>query len=134
MVDFYCYDDGDGTPDEAGQRSTLWDRWYAEQNKATKGRHDIVLRMLQSIPIWRDPFFHGLGGNGIEQILVHTKERQWRILGFRNETLTEFTVVATCYHKDQRYYPRDAQKTAERIMKEILNGTAKRIRCEPPPK
>lgn len=132
MVDFYCYDDGQGTPDANGRRPNLWERWYAEQNAATQGRHDTVLRMLRSITIWRDPFFHGLGGKGIEQILIHTKERQWRILGYRNATLTEFTALVTCHHKDRRYYPKDAERTAVRIMKEILAGTSVRLPCDPP--
>ena len=131
MVAFYCYDDGKGRLDADGDRPNLWDRWYAAQNKQVRARHDTVLRMLASITIWQDPFFHGLGGKGIEQILIH-KDRQWRILGYRNGSLTEFTVVGTCYHKDNRYYPQEAPRTAERIMNEILKGSAERIACEPP--
>lgn len=131
MVAFYCYDDGKGTPDSDGKRPNLWDRWYAEQNSKVKARHDTVLRMLKSVTIWRDPFFHGLGGKGIEQILIH-KDRQWRILGYRDAAMTEFTVVGICYHKDRNYTPRDAEKTANRIMSEILLGTSERLSCVPP--
>lgn len=131
MVAFYCYDDGRGTPDADGNRPNLWDRWYAQQSKRVKARHDTVLRMLNSVTIWQDPFFHSLGGKGIEQILVHA-DLQWRVLGYRNDDLTEFTVVGVCYHKDRNYMPRKAIETAERVMSEILDGTSERLPCVPP--
>lgn len=131
MVDFYCYNDMKGKPDANGQRPNLWRRWYDEQSRRVKAKHDSVLRILTKLTVWGDPYFHGLGGNGLEQIIIKT-DVQWRIVGYRSEDLKEFTVVSVCYHKDRQYYPKDAEATAERIMNEIKEGTSERIPCEPP--
>lgn len=131
MVDFHCYDDGKGKPDADGVRPNLWKRWYDAQNRRVQAKHDSVLRILRSVTIWGNPYFHPLGNNGIHQIIIKT-DVQWRVLGYRSKDLNEFTVVGVCNHKGNVYQPRDAQETAERIMSEILNGNAKRIACEPP--
>jgi hypothetical protein len=43
-----------------------------------------------------------------------------------------FTILCICYHKQKRYYPPDAIKTALRRMQSIVSGESKARPCDRP--
>jgi hypothetical protein len=43
-----------------------------------------------------------------------------------------FTILCICYHKQNRYYPPDAIKTALRRMQLIVSGESKARPCDRP--
>jgi hypothetical protein len=64
------YSDGNENP---------WVSWYERQDSKVRGRHDIVMRMLEN-GHWNEPFFKHLGGFEDLQEIRITKgaaHRRW---------------------------------------------------------
>lgn len=116
MWKFYCYDDG-RNPD-------LWASWYAgDADERDRAQHDQVFDVLVGTERWIDPPVKSLGGGLLEIKIRGTL--QWRIFGFYypSQQRKVFTLLLFCYHKQNRYYPRqNCIAIARQRLKAIKKG------------
>ncbi len=121
---WFCYPTGD-EPD-------LWAHWLARQSKRAQAKHAVVMRFL-SDGHWQSPHWRALVGayQGLGEIRI-AADRQWRLIGRREEAENAFTLLMICYHKDKVYDPRDALETALRRWREIENGLERTARHDHP--
>jgi hypothetical protein len=119
-------------PGWSGGTESIWHDWFHEQAPQTQARHAVVLRFLES-GYWREPHFKRLTGKfvGFGEIRINS-DKQFRLLGERNNSNDSFLFLLPCFHKDRIYTPKDALKTANRRFKEVATNVAKEIDIDPP--
>lgn len=119
---YKCYDDG-------GELN-LWQRWYI-QNPTYQGSHDGIFDIIEQQTAWTNTIYTKPLGNDLIEVRL-SGPRQWRIFGFYGSKRREFVIVATGFHKDQVYEPKDIKKTAVKIIKAIKSGNMEAKDCERP--
>jgi hypothetical protein len=118
---YRCYIDG--------KSPNLWRRWY-DAHPDCQGSHDSVFRILDTLTPWREPQAKKLSSGVIEVRLSGTLE--WRVFGFYGTKQKEFVVVSIASKKGAVYTPKDALKTAEKLMKLCQADSGKAGHCECP--
>lgn len=125
MWTYRCYDDG--------RSPCLWKRWYDDEgNKVYRGSHDSAFGILEQQTQWREPnakFFDK--DHRIIEVRLSGKV-ECRILGFYGKSRYEFIVIATCYHKDKVYSPKDIRTIAQQRKAEIESDIGRAPICDRP--
>ena len=122
MWTYRCYDDGSDP--------NLWQRWYV-QNPDAHGSHDAVFRMLEQMKAWREP--HAKLLKNYDQLVEIrlSGDLEHRIFGMYAAG-RQFIVLATGYHKQKVYSPKDVLKTATKRKKEVLLDPERTVPCVRP--
>ena len=126
MWTYYCYDDG--------KEVDLWSAWYKQRDEQTQAAHDQVWDALEQLQAndWRLPLARHLKDSLVEVRI--RRDVQWRFLGYYGprKHRNAFTLLLICYHKQQRYTPRDAIKIARKRLSRVKRDSSKVKSCARP--
>jgi putative component of toxin-antitoxin plasmid stabilization module len=115
---YYCYDDG--------REEDIWHRWFrlrAERDDRLMDNHAAVLARLDQRQAWGPPDVKPLSGK-LREIRL-SGDVEWRLLGGFGHERGSFVIVLICNHKQRRYDPPDALKTAAKRLREIQRDPKK---------
>jgi hypothetical protein len=99
----------------------FFEDWIEQQPADAQESIRAIIRRLQYIKKWERPFFAPLHGHkDIGEIIVRTKDKQYRPLGCIGPGPQVFTILIGASKKSNVWTPHDAPKTAEKRRKEVF--------------
>lgn len=102
-----------------GGRDTF-DEWIRSLDIEAQERIRAMIRRLSAMRNWERPHFASLRGHpGICEIIIKTKNKQCRPLGYRGPDPNTFTILIGASKKDNIWTPSNAIETAKKRRKLI---------------
>jgi hypothetical protein len=99
----------------------FFEDWMEEQSIDAQESIRVMIRRLQFMKKWDRPFFSMLHGHKyIAEIIVKTKDKQYRPLGCMGPGPQVFTILAGASKKGRIWSPHDAPRTAEKRRKLVF--------------
>jgi hypothetical protein len=106
---------------------------YQQQSKRWRAKFAERLSSLQALPFaeWRWPLFRWLSddGRGLGEVRFLADGVQQRPLGFRGPEPDVFTLVFLAQERSNKFVPRNAIETAQRLRERIEANDRHSIKC-----